>query len=443
VADRYTAEASARISELLEEPDWLASRRADAYKQFESLPWPDQVAEEWRHTDLRPLEVERFEPAVRNHAPVNALEDLPPDVLALTIGKKGERDALGVRLDSDLVHLRMAPRLAEQGVVLNRIEKVAVERPELVEPYLGTAGSSEFEHKLTSLNSAFTASGSFLYVPRGVHIELPVVVVRTLSRAGIGIFPKVIIVAGEGSSVTYVDHFGGAELGGESLVVPSIEIYAEQGAIVNYLCLQNWPQTVWHLQNLRAVIGRDATVRTLISSFGAKMARSVTQSILAGQGAHTEMLGLYFGDSDQHIDNRTLQLHAAPDTSSNLYYKGALKGNSRAVYSGLVDIEKDAPRADAQQANRNLLLSDGASALPDPFLEIKTSEVVRATHGVSVGRPSEDVLFYLYSRGLEPAEAQNLFVKGFFQEVIDRVGVPQIRELLEGAVDEELQVEDR
>lgn len=438
MADRYTHQTSAHISERLGEPSWMAERRASAFEQFSSLPWPDQSIEEWRHSDIRALDIEAFEPAVLNHEPVGAFEELSAEVQALAIGKKGERDALGVRLDSDLVHLRLAPRIAEQGVVLNRIEQVAVERPELVEPYLGRAGISDHEQKLAALNTAFTASGSFLYVPRGVQVELPVVVVRTLSRGGIGIFPKVVIVAEEGSSVTYVDHFGAPNLDGEALVVPSIEIYAEQGAIVNYLCLQDWPQSVWHLQNLRAIVGRDATVRTLISSIGAKFARSVTQSVLDGQGAHTEMLGVYFGDSDQHIDNRTLQLHRAPDTSSELYYKGALAGSSRAIYSGLVDIEKDAPRADAQQANRNLLLSDGASALPDPFLEIKTSEVVRATHGVSVGRPSEDVLFYLYSRGLDHAAAQNLYVKGFFQEIIDRVRVPQIRDLLEAAVDDEL-----
>ncbi len=440
--DRYTADASAQISKQLEEPAWLAGRRAKAFERYAALPWPDQSQEEWRHTDIRQLDVERFEPTARVHAMVDSLEELPSALQALAIGQKGERGALAVRLDSDLVHLRMSQELIDQGVVLNRLQTVAAERPEIVEPFLGRAGASEHEQKFATLNTAFSGGGSFLYVPRGVHVELPIVVVRSLSRSGVGIFPKIVIVAEENSSVTYVDHFGAPPFDGESLAVPSVEIYAEQGANVNYLTVQDWPHSVWHLQNLRAVIARDATVRTLIASLGGKFARSVTQSVLGGQGAHAEMLGVYFGDGDQHIDNRTLQLHDAPDTSSELYYKGALKGSSRAIYSGLVDIEKDAPRADARQANRNLLLSDGASALPNPFLEIKTSEVVRATHAVSVGRPSQDVLFYLYSRGLDPAEAQRLYVKGFFQEIIDRVRVPEIRALLETAVDAELALED-
>ncbi|HEV2686840.1 MAG TPA: Fe-S cluster assembly protein SufD, partial [Actinomycetota bacterium] len=325
---------------------------------------------------------------------------------------------------------------------VNAAEVVARERPELVERWLGTAGVSDFEAKLEALNAAFTGGRSFIYVPRGVTLTHPIRMVRRISRPGVAIFPRTIIVADEGAAVTYVDEFGATEIDGESLCVAAVEIYAEQGATVNYHQFQDWPQSVWHFNVQRAIAQRDSTVRSLAATLGGKFSRSVAQTVLDGQGAHGELLGVYFGDHDQHIDNRTLQLHRAPYTSSELYYKGALKGRSRAIYSGLVDIEKDAKQADAQQANRNLLLSQGASALPDPFLEIKTSEVVRASHGVSVGRPDEDVLFYLNSRGLDAQTAQNVFVKGFFQEIIDRVRVPEIRESLEVAVEDELALED-
>jgi Fe-S cluster assembly protein SufD len=152
------------------------------------------------------------------------------------------------------------------------------------------------------------------------------------------------------------------------------------------------------------------------------------------------MLGLYFGDGSQHIDNRSLQDHRAPSTTSDLFNKGALQGTSRAVYSGLVRIQKGAQKSDAQQANRNLLLSPGAGADPKPFLEIEANDV-RCTHGVSVGRPDKEVLFYLQSRGLSGAEAERVFVTGFFQEVIDRVRVPAVMAALERAVEEELQLD--
>jgi len=184
-------------------------------------------------------------------------------------------------------------------------------------------------------------------------------------------------------------------------------------------------------------------IRTLTATIGGAFTRSVTESVLAGQGSSAEMLGCYFGDHAQRIDHRTLQHHAAPNTSSDLYYKGALKGKAQAVYAGLVKIDHEAPDSDAQQQNRNLLLSDHASADASPFLEILTSEVQRATHGVSVGRPDAEVLFYLRSRGLSEESAQRLFVKGFFQEVIDRVRVGNVQRVLEDLVEAELDLEER
>jgi len=438
----FDADTVARLSKRTDEPQWVAERRKAAYERFTALPWPDQSLEEWKHTDLRKLDLAVFDPFPQVNEPVGALEDLPGGVRAVAIGRKGDRSGLGVRMDADLVHVRLAPKLAEAGVVLNRAEVVARERPELIERWLGQAGVSEFEAKIESLNAAFTGGRSFLYVPRNVSVELPIQMVRWITRDGVAIFPRSVIVADEGASVTYIDYFAAGELAGEALCAAAVEIYAEAGATVNYLQVQDWPQTVWHFNVQRAIVGRDATVRSLAATLGGKFSRSVAQAVLEGQGAHGELLGVYFGDHEQHIDNRTLQLHRAPYTSSELYYKGALKGSSQAIYSGLVDIEKDAKQSDAQQTNRNLLLSRGASALPDPFLEIKTSEVVRATHAVSVGRPDADVLFYLQSRGLDDEAAQNVFVKGFFQEVIDRVHVPEIRASLETAVEDELALEE-
>jgi Fe-S cluster assembly protein SufD len=437
---RFDANTVARLSERTHEPEGLVARRRAAFERFDSLPWPDQSIEEWKHTDLRKLDLDRFDAMPPRNAKASSVDELPADVAA--IARSAKHAAMGIRMDADLVYVEMVPEMGDAGMIVNSAEIVARERPELIERWLGTVGVSEFEAKIEALNAAFTGGRSFIYIPRNVQVPLPIRMVRRIQHGGVAIFPRTIIIADEGSSVTYVDLFSGAEFADESLCDVAVEIYAEQGATVNYLQVQDWPQNVWHFNVQRALIGRDATVRSLAATLGGMFSRSIAQAVLDGQGAHGELLGVYFGDHDQHIDNRTLQLHRAPYTSSELYYKGALKGRSRAIYSGLVDIEKDAKQADAQQANRNLLLSQGASALPDPFLEIKTSEVVRASHGVSVGRPDENVLFYLKSRGLDDETAQNVFVKGFFQEIIDRVRVPEIRESLESAVEDELALED-
>lgn len=397
MAEPFEAQLKARPGE----PEWLTQRRAEAFARYASLAWPDQSLEEWRHTDIRALDVARFD----------------ADGASWKVSAPGDA--------------RVRP-----------ITEAARDDGDLVRQWLGSAGASEHEAKFHALNSAL-GTGFFVHVPRGAEVGAPVTAQWELTRSGASVFPRTVIVAEEGSSITYIDRFGGtASDDGETLCVASVEIYARQGANVTYVAVQDWPQNVWHFAQQRAVIERDATVRSLAATLGATLSRSVVQSVLDGQGAHAEMLGVYFGDHAQHIDNRTLQLHLGPNTSSEVYYKGALKGSSRAIYSGLVDIEKDALQADAQQANRNLLLSREASADPSPFLEIKTSEVVRATHGVSVGRPDADVLFYLLSRGLPADEAEALYVKGFFQEVIDRVRVPEIRELLERAVEDELAAED-
>lgn len=434
MSTRFDRDAVARASERAGEPAWLAERRAVAFERFESLPWPDPALEEWRHTDVRRLDLDAFDPF-----PIAPERD--PDGLSAVLEAVGPGTGLGSQLDGGALQGALSGEATSRGVVFESLARAADLHPELVRSVLGAAGVSDHEAKIWALNAAFWSGATFLYVPPGVALEAPVRVVRWVSRGGIAVFPKVVLVADEGSSVTYVEQYGSEQLDAEALAVCGVEIYAHQAANVSYLCMQDWTHQVRHFGVQRAVVGRDATVRSLQATLGGGFARSVTQSVLDGRGAHAEMLGVYFGDHDQFIDNRTLQLHRAPDTSSELYYKGALKGTSRAIYSGLVDIEKDAKRADAQQANRNLLLSQGASALPDPFLEIKTSEVVRATHGVSVGRPSDEVMFYLQTRGLDRAEAERLYVTGFFQEIIDRVRVPEIRQALEAAVEAELALE--
>lgn len=384
------------LADEMNEPGWLRERRLDACARWESLPWPDAALEQWRHTKLDDLNLELYSPEVAAPWSVDLAGQAHVTVTALP--------ALNGALE------------------------------EIARNYIGTAGVSSFEEKIHALNAAFGIA-YLVHVPRGTVLEKPVTITHH-SASGSAILPRAIVVVEENSSLTLVQRFEGGE--GNALSIPVIELYAGQASRVNHLVVQDWPEDVWHLGISRSVVSRDASVHSLVATLGARFARSVTECVLDGRGAHAEMLGVYLGDDHQHIDNRTLQLHRAPDTSSELYYKGALTGTSRAIYSGLVDIEKEALRADARQSNRNMLLSEGASADPSPFLEIKTSEVVRASHGVSVGRPDEQVLFYLRSRGLDAQEAESLYVKGFFQEIIDRVSVPEVQTLLQSAVEKEL-----
>jgi Fe-S cluster assembly protein SufD len=198
-----------------------------------------------------------------------------------------------------------------------------------------------------------------------------------------------------------------------------------------------------HLSVQRAHLGRDSELRSLGVAFGASLSRAEVESVLEGDGSSSEMLGVYFATGDQHFDHRSIQDHVGSMTASDLLYKGVLKGHARTIYSGNVIIQKGAHKCDAYQTNRNILLSEHAKADSIPNLEILSNDPVRCGHAASVGPVDDDTLFYIQSRGISPQEAQRLVVFGFFQEVLDRVTLPEVRAGLEAAIAAELEREDQ
>jgi Fe-S cluster assembly protein SufD len=435
--DARTAEA---LGERGGDPDWLIERRLQALERFDALAWPDPRSEEWRYSELKGFALEDFDPLPDSHPAAPTLDDIPDEVQA-AIGEVGERAGFAVQLDADVVHLSVDPALAAKGVVFDTIGRTAAAYPDPVRNALGHGGVSASEEKFATLTHAFAGGGTYLYVPKGVEIAVPLQSFRWITKSGVAVFPRTVIAVDEGASVTYIDHFKSDPLGGPALSAGTVEIHAHQASNVSYLAVQDWSPTVWHFGIQRAIVQRDATLRSLAATLGGRFSRSVVESILEGPGSHSEMLGVYFADSDQHFDHRSLQEHRAPNSSSDLYYKGALSGRSRAVYSGLIHIAKEAQKVDSWQANRNLILSDEAKADSIPYLEIEANDV-RCAHGASVGPPDEDQVFYLESRGLGHDEAEHLIVKGFFQEILDRVRVPEVRDALERAVEQELALKD-
>jgi len=436
----FDAAVARALGERGGDPHWLIERRVEALERFEALPWPDQGIEAWRYTELKGFALDHFDPLPEPHPGAETLDGIPEEVQA-AIGDVGERAGFAVQLDSDTVHMSLDPSLASKGVVFDTIGHAAAAYPDPVRDALGFAGVSASDEKFATLASAFMGGGTYVYVPRGVEVALPLQSFRWITKAGVAVFPRTVIAAEEGASVTYIDHYRSGQLGGEALAVGNVEIYAHPASNVSYLAVQEWGNTVWHFSMQRAIVQRDATLRSLAATLGGKLSRSVVESILDGPGAHSEMLGVYFADSDQHFDHRSLQEHRAPNSSSDLYYKGALTGRSRAVYSGLIHIAKEAQKVDSWQANRNLILSDEAKADSIPYLEIEANDV-RCGHAASVGPPDEEQTFYLQSRGLDHEEAEHLIVKGFFQEILDRVRVPEVRDALERAVEQELALKD-
>ncbi|MDQ4005554.1 MAG: Fe-S cluster assembly protein SufD, partial [Actinomycetota bacterium] len=340
-----------------------------------------------------------------------------------------------IQHNSETATAHLDPAIAEQGVRFESIDAAMAEHPGLVEGRLHTLVEAH-RTKLTALHAAYRTGGTFLLVPKGVQVELPIQSLTYLDAAGAAVFPHTLLVVEEGASVTFIDRYASPDLE-SALSVAAVEIFAGPNAHVRYVSLQDWGRGVTHLSVQRARLARDARVYSLAVSFGADLSRTEVESILAEPGAHSEMLGAYFTDGTQHVDHRSLQDHVAPHCTSDLLYKGALRDASRVVYSGLIRIHPGARGSDAYQTNRNVVLSDEAKADSIPNLEIENNDV-RCSHAASVGPVDENEVFYLQSRGIPRDEAERLIVGGFFQEVLDRVPLEEVRRGLDEAIELEL-----
>ena len=415
-------------------PDGAAStaaQRRRALALFHSMPVPSQETEEWRYTDLSDFEL-NFAP----HTPgrtATTLDDVPKEILA-GAGPVGERAGLLIQHDSTTTIAHLDPAIRE-GVHFESIDSALDDHPELVEPYLHTLVPAD-RTMFTALHAAFRTGGTFVLVPDDVKIELPIQALTYLDTDGAAVFPHTLLVVGNGAEVTFIDRYVGPDLA-RAFSDAIVEIHVGDGAHVRYVSLQEWGTGVTHLGIQRATVGRDATLRTLHIGFGATLARAESETVLAAPGGFSEMLGVFFADGDQHFDHRTLQDHVAPNCTSDLLYKGALRERSRAVYSGWVHVRPDAQKTNAMQTSRNIVLSEHAKADAIPNLEIEANDV-RCGHAASVGPVDEDAIFYLTTRGIPRAEAERLIVSGFFQEVLDRVVIEEIRTGAEQAIQDEL-----
>ena len=328
-------------------------------------------------------------------------------------------------------------QLAREGVILSSLAQAVETCPELLEELLATEALPANAGKFQALNAALWTDGILLYVPRGVRMELPVRVTRWFSTPARAVFNRTLIVAEAGSRVSFVDEALSADFPEQTLVSSAVEVFARRGAQVQFVSLQRMGRGAFHLSQQRTLADADSTLDTLNVGFGASVARVDLTAELRGRGANSDMLGLYFGEGDQHFDHNTRQDHRAPNTKSDLLYKGALDGAAHAIFRGIIKVHPGAQQTDAYQTNRNLILSEDARAESLPNLEIEADDV-RCSHGASVGQLDQEHLFYLMSRGLTRARAERLVVMGFLGEVLSRLPLGGVVEKISGLIKERL-----
>src|SRR6184192_4646058 len=417
----FTKSAVEELSSLHREPDWLRARRLTSFGIYEGMPAPDtKRQEDWRQVDLKGLDLEGYAPFQQPNgtAPLGALENV-----GATLRQRGTSPAA----------VAIAPELTRQGVIFMPLAEAARVHPELVQRYLFTGITPERD-KFAALHAALFSGGSFLYVPDGVTVEQPLVSQFWSGGPGAAVLPHSLVVAGKGYRFQFVDQFLSSDRQEATLASGSSEVFLEEGAEVGYVALQHWSVKTWQFGNQRFHLGRDARLRMVDVALGAHLARLRVEAILEGPGSSADLKGLFFGTGEQAFDFRTLQDHVGPHTTSDLLFKGALRDQAKSVYVGVVRVEAAARGSSSNQANRNLLLSEKAKATSEPILEILNNDILRCSHGATVGPVDPEHLFYLESRGIPRPIAERMLVQGFLGEVLDRLPVAQVRD----AVDQEL-----
>jgi Fe-S cluster assembly protein SufD len=384
--------------------------RAAAAARYEELSLPATTEESWRFTDLAGFEPDAF--GQNGHG-----RGLTPDMAGRGM------------LDIDVAGLAVA---GEDGIEIEHAPAGVTFEPLREHELLGSLVGAD--DKFTAHNAASWRHGLLVRVPKGVVLEQPLYVRIASSSADGSLFWRLLVVAEEGSRFSLIEEYASASLDLAAYSNAAVELFVEQGAKLEYVSLQNLSRETWHFATHHAKVGRDAELDWVAGGFGSKKGKTRIQNDLAGQGATSRVTGAYFADGTQHLDYDTFQEHIAPHTTSDFAFKGALRDQATTVWRGMIRVEREAQKTNAYQENRNLLLSKEAHADSIPGLEILANDV-RCTHGATLGQVDREQLFYLMARGLSRAEAERLIVRGFFQDVLDRIELEPVREALADALE--------
>jgi Fe-S cluster assembly protein SufB len=406
-----------QISSMKGEPQWMLDFRLRALDHATSRPVPQWGA------DISGLNLDDIYYYVKPSSGEGKTWDDVPDSIKTTFDRLGVPEAerkflagLGAQYESEMVYHSIQDHLAKQGVIFVSIEDGLRLYPDLFKEYFGTVIPIE-DNKFAAINSAVWSGGSFVYVPKGVKVDLPLQAYFRLNVANIGQFERTIIVADEGAQVHYVEGCTAPQYTTDSFHSGVIEIVVKKGARVRYSTIQNWSNNVYNLVTQRAIVHEDATMEWVDANLGSKVTMKYPSCYLVGKGARGEILSMAFAGPGQHQDAGGKVIHFAPHTSSKITSKSISKGGGRASYRGLLKVYKGAEYAKSNVVCDALLLDPQSRSDTYPYIEID-EENVNIGHEASVSKVGEEQLFYLMSRGLSEEEATTMVVSGFIEPLV-------------------------
>lgn len=406
-----------KISEMKKEPEWMLKFRLKALKHYMQRPMPTWGA------DISKLDLENIIYYVKPSEMESKSWDDVPDNIKETFNKLGIPEAeqkflagVGAQYESEMVYHSIQEHLEKQGVIFLSIEEGLRQHPDLFREYFGTVIPIE-DNKFSALNSAVWSGGSFVYVPKGVKVDLPLQAYFRLNVANIGQFERSLIIADEGAQVHYVEGCTAPTYTTDSFHSGVIEIVVKKNARVRYSTIQNWSTNVYNLVTQRAKVDEGGTMEWVDCNLGSKVTMKYPSCYLMGEGAHGEILSVAFASDGQHQDAGGKIIHLAANTSSKIISKSISRGTGRSSYRGLLKVHKGAKNSRSNVVCDALLLNPKSRSDTYPYIEID-EEDVSIGHEASVSKVGEEQLFYLMSRGLSEEEATTMVVSGFIEPLV-------------------------
>lgn len=411
-----TREIIEQISEEKNEPQWMRDFRLKSLEIYNSMSMPA-----WG-PDLTDLDVENIVTYIRPNTDMkHDWKDVPQDIkktFDLLGIPKAEHESLagvGAQYDSEVVYHNVSEELTSQGVLYMDMETAVKEYEDLVKPYFMKLVPPS-DHKFAALHGAVWSGGSFVYVPAGVQVDIPIQSYFRLNAPGAGQFEHTLIVVEKGAKIHYIEGCSAPKYYVNNLHAGCVELFVKEGATLRYSTIENWSRNMYNLNTKRSVVDKNGTIEWISGSFGSKVSMLYPMSILRGEGARSEFTGVTFAGSGQHLDTGSKVVHAAPYTTSTINSKSISKNGGIAVYRGLLSATPNAHHSKATVSCESLMLDNESRSDTVPVISV-ANDNIDIGHEAKIGRISDEAIFYLMSRGLNEEEAKAMIVRGFVEPI--------------------------
>ncbi|CAH2214772.1 Fe-S cluster assembly protein SufB [Tepidibacter aestuarii] len=411
-----TPEIIKKISDQKNEPTWMRDFRLKSLEIYNQKPIPTWGA------DLSDLDINNITAYIKPETNMkHDWKDVPNDIKETfdTLGiPKAEQESLagvGAQYDSEVVYHNLKKELVEQGVIYTDMETALRDYEDIVKEYFMKLVPAN-DHKFAALHGAVWSGGSFVYVPKGVHVDIPLQSYFRLNAPGAGQFEHTLIIVEEGASLHFIEGCSAPKYSVTNLHAGCVELFVKENARLRYSTIENWSRNMYNLNTKRAVVEKNGLIEWVSGSFGSKVSMLYPMSILKGERARAEFTGITFASSGQYLDTGAKVVHAAPYTTSNINSKSISRDGGYAFYRGLLKVSKNAHHSKSTVSCESLMLDNKSKSDTLPIIELRNDDI-DIGHEAKIGRISDEAIYYLMSRGISEEEAKAMIVRGFVEPI--------------------------